>query len=93
MCLAPFFRILKKTEVYKMNDTRTVKPNEAKRAYMRQYMKEWRAANREKTRAYNKEWREKHPDKVREYQARYWERKADEMMNALSAASEGGASE
>ena len=50
--------------------------NEAKNAYQRQYMKKYRAENRNK---YQREWKRDNPDKVKEYNRRYWERKAERM--------------
>ena len=57
----------------------------AKAAYQREYMRDYRAKNRERIRETNKAWREAHPDKMREYKERYWEKKAAELAKNQQA--------
>lgn len=58
---------------------------EAKKA-RNEYMRQWRAKNRERCNEYMRKWREANKDKVREYNKRYWEKKAREM-NLIGAGS------
>lgn len=50
---------------------------EARNAYMREYMAEYRKKNREKINAQRREWAKNNPDKVRQYQENYWQKKLD----------------
>lgn len=58
-------------------------PEEKIKELKRQYMRRWRAKNRDKVNDYNRDyirrWRRKNPDKVKEYQQRYWLKKAEQM--------------
>lgn len=66
---------------------------EEKKEAQRQYMREYRAKNRERIKAYNKAWRDKNPDKVRAGWQRYYRKLAaesgygsadrDEILDAL----------
>lgn len=44
----------------------------------REYMREWRKNNLERSREYSKKWNAKNKDKIKEYQKRYWERISEE---------------
>ena len=44
------------------------------------YMREYRAKNREHRREYMAEWRANHKDKIAEYNSRYWEKRAAQMQ-------------
>jgi len=57
-----------------MND----KAREIKNEYMRNYMAEYRAKNKEKLSNYQKCWRKENADKVRGYNEKYWENRSVE---------------
>ena len=61
--------------------------NEVKRAYMREYMRKYRAENAEKIKARHKAWRDANPDKVREYQEKYWAKRLAEVQATETEAS------
>lgn len=46
---------------------------EKKRVYMRDYMKSYRVANRDRINAYQRKWRAENPEKVRAYQEKWLE--------------------
>lgn len=46
------------------------------RAARNEYLKEYRARNRERIREYQRRWAQDNPDKIRKYQEDYWLRKA-----------------
>lgn len=50
--------------------------NEAAKHERYEYMKQYRAENKERLRELKREWNKANPDKVREHQERYWERRA-----------------
>ena len=50
--------------------------SEGARMMQAQYMRQWRAKNRERINDYNRKWRAANPERVREYNSRYWEKKA-----------------
>jgi len=43
----------------------------------KEYMRKYRAENREKLREQQRNWRQSNPDKVKEYQEKYWAKKAE----------------
>jgi hypothetical protein len=49
------------------------------RAAKLDYMRKWRAANREKVNAYHRDWRSNNREKVQGYYENYWLRKATEV--------------
>ena len=51
----------------------------------REWSKQWRANNPEKSRAYNKQWRSKNPDKVREYNRKYSKKRGPQRWQAEKA--------
>lgn len=55
-----------------MNDKARAGRNE----YMRLYMKDYRAKNKEKLSEYQRAWRKAHPDSVKLYNQQYWENKS-----------------
>lgn len=64
--------ILYERMVFTMTDA----AKEARRAYMRQ----WRKNNRAAIREYQRNWRDANPDKVRGHSESFWERKAQQTM-------------
>lgn len=42
----------------------------------KEYMRKYRAENREKLKEQQKNWRQNNPDKVKDYQEKYWSKKA-----------------
>lgn len=59
----------------------TEQARQAKAAYQREYMREYRAKNKERINKNARAWRKAHPEKTREYEKRYWEKKAAELAN------------
>lgn len=55
-----------------MNDN----AKEARNAYMRNYMKEYRRKHKERINAQKREWARNNPDKIKQYQENYWSRQA-----------------
>lgn len=49
---------------------------EARNKYMREYIKKWRKANKDRCNAANRKWRAENKDKVAGYNAKYWEKKS-----------------
>ena len=49
--------------------------NEEAKKKKAEYMREYRAKNREKVNSAQREYYKKNKDKIREYQRRYWEKK------------------
>jgi len=45
-------------------------------AERKEYLKNWRAKNKEHIAAYSKEWRANNKDKIKANMERYWERRA-----------------
>lgn len=54
---------------------------ELRRAYFREYNKNYREKNKEKIIAQRKEWRKNNPTKQKEYDAKYWAKKAEKLMS------------
>lgn len=52
---------------------------ELRRAYNRQYQREYVKKNRDKVNQRAKDYRTKHPDRIKATQAKYWEKKAREL--------------
>lgn len=50
---------------------------EEAKAKRKEYLKQYRAKNRDKINEYHRNWNRTNPDKVREHTARYWQKKAD----------------
>lgn len=42
----------------------------------REYLRSWRAKNKEHIRKYAKEWREKNKEKLKQYEEKHWSKKA-----------------
>lgn len=40
-----------------------------------EYLKRYRAENKDSINAYQRQWRAEHPEKVKEYNQRYWMKK------------------
>lgn len=59
----------------------TEQARQAKAAYQREYMREYRAKNREHINEKARAWFQANPDKAREYKERYWNKKAVELAN------------
>lgn len=57
---------------------------EAARKAKAEYMKAWRAKNKDRIKVYFKNWREANPDKVRAADERYWERVAQRQKEELN---------
>ena len=53
------------------------KAKETRNDYMRRYMAEYRAKNKEKLSDYQKSWRKDNPEKVRSYNKTYWEKRGN----------------
>lgn len=53
--------------------------SEAAKKAQREYLRKWRAENKDKVQQYNKKFREEHPEKVKAARKNYWEKKAKEM--------------
>lgn len=51
------------------------KAKETRADYMRRYMKEYRAKNKEKLSDYQKTWRKENKQKVRKYNENFWNKK------------------
>lgn len=78
--------------------------DEARRAYAREYARQWRLKNRERHREYQRnyaarnrekenarkrEWARNNPERVKLYRQRYLDKKALEMMQAQEAGENG----
>lgn len=50
-------------------------PQDDAAAAQREYMRQYRAKNRERINQQHREWNRKHPEAVREYRLRYWLKK------------------
>lgn len=50
----------------------------------REYMREYREANKERLQEYNAEWRKNNPDKIKAAQERYWERQVEKQKETLA---------
>ncbi|MDS1029170.1 hypothetical protein RDV78_01455 [Bacillota bacterium LX-D] len=48
---------------------------DAKANKRKDYLKRYRAENKESINAYQRQWRAEHPEKVKEYNQRYWAKK------------------
>lgn len=54
---------------------RGVKFMDAKANNRKDYLKRYRAENKESINAYQRQWRAEHPEKIKEYNQRYWMKK------------------
>ena len=52
--------------------------NEQAREARREYMRKYRAKNRERIREYQRQWAKDNPDKVKQHQANYWSNRAEQ---------------
>ncbi|WP_198543945.1 hypothetical protein [Petroclostridium xylanilyticum] len=48
---------------------------DAKANNRKDYLKRYRAENKESINAYQRQWRAEHPEKVKEYHEKYWMKK------------------
>lgn len=58
-----------------------LKLSQSAREAQREYMRNWRANNKDHLNAYMKQWREDNPEKVKQYQRNFWEKKGEGLEN------------